>query len=307
MPAPCTLTVLQVAVILRLEQRASELRRRFNLADTLRGPHVSTTGSSSPRRDDTRHEDSSDAQVYDLRRDDARGRDGGGASNSAVLRGGWMVLSRGHALIADWLSCKVCERSMLSVPRGLDAMLFDPEAAPAAAARGRLARQPGMAACSTAALFLVVPLLVIVIPEIFGAIKTANLKAALGQAVGVRSEADRPVVAYGPPTSAATTPTVDAGEPPPTRVVLTPFLPSTPSRRPYLHEPFWLSYSMNVIHMRIISRAYIASAIAGAWLTLVLAGCWRPERSWIDRFGTFLGLSWVVFSLGWCGASFLFQ
>jgi hypothetical protein len=31
-----------------------------------------------------------------------------------------------------------------------------------------------------------------------------------------------------------------------------------------------------------------------AWTTLALAGCWRPEPSWIDRTGRVLGIVWIV-------------
>ena len=80
-----------------------------------------------------------------------------------------------------------------------------------------------MAACSAAALVLVIPLTAIVIPEIYGALRAIN---------------------------------------------------------------------------KLIPSAHVASAIVGAWLTLLLAGCLRPERSWIDRFGTALGFAWIVISLG---------
>ena len=31
-----------------------------------------------------------------------------------------------------------------------------------------------------------------------------------------------------------------------------------------------------------------------AWTTLALAGCWCPERNWIDRSGRVLGVVWIV-------------
>jgi hypothetical protein len=184
----------------------------------------------------------------------------------------------------------------------------------------RLARQPGMAACSAAALLLIVPLMAIVIPEIYAALKTINLKAALFQAIGFDSGPPAPVPQYGSPTGPATTinlglklqaPTAGsvgraAGEPPSPPAAPTSFFPSVPSlQRPDPHEPFWLWYLLHAIHKKIVPRAYIASAIAGAWLTLVLAGCWRPERTWIDRLGTALGLGWIVVGLGYHGVAFL--
>jgi hypothetical protein len=35
-------------------------------------------------------------------------------------------------------------------------------------------------------------------------------------------------------------------------------------------------------------------AVIVAWLTLALAGRWRPEPSWIDRFGRVLGCMWIA-------------
>jgi magnesium-transporting ATPase (P-type) len=37
--------------------------------------------------------------------------------------------------------------------------------------------------------------------------------------------------------------------------------------------------------------------IAGAWLALAVMGRWRPERSWIDRFGRAIGIFWIVAAL----------
>jgi len=35
-------------------------------------------------------------------------------------------------------------------------------------------------------------------------------------------------------------------------------------------------------------------AVTGAWLALIVAGCWRAERSGIDRLGRVLGACWLV-------------
>lgn len=37
-------------------------------------------------------------------------------------------------------------------------------------------------------------------------------------------------------------------------------------------------------------------AVATAWMVLILGGRWRPEPSWIDRFGRLLGGFWVVWT-----------
>jgi hypothetical protein len=36
------------------------------------------------------------------------------------------------------------------------------------------------------------------------------------------------------------------------------------------------------------------TAVAGAWLALIVARCWRAERSGIDRLGRVLGACWLV-------------
>jgi hypothetical protein len=35
-------------------------------------------------------------------------------------------------------------------------------------------------------------------------------------------------------------------------------------------------------------------AAAVSWFTLVLTGRWRPEPSWVDRWGRALGCSWII-------------
>jgi hypothetical protein len=38
----------------------------------------------------------------------------------------------------------------------------------------------------------------------------------------------------------------------------------------------------------------IGCAVAAAWAVQALGGCWRPERSWIDRMGRVLGWYWLA-------------
>ncbi len=33
--------------------------------------------------------------------------------------------------------------------------------------------------------------------------------------------------------------------------------------------------------------------VAGAWLSLILAGAWRPELTWVDRAGRAVGVYWI--------------
>jgi hypothetical protein len=62
---------------------------------------------------------------------------------------------------------------------------------------------------------------------------------------------------------------------------------------------------LRAMHHQIVLQAYPATAVAGAWLILLLAGWWRPEPSWIDRLGRVLGLGWIVLSLSLAGAPLL--
>lgn len=49
---------------------------------------------------------------------------------------------------------------------------------------------------------------------------------------------------------------------------------------PYLLQPF--------------GRAEVGFAVAAAWLVLILGGRWRPETSWIDRWGCAMGAYWIM-------------
>jgi hypothetical protein len=40
--------------------------------------------------------------------------------------------------------------------------------------------------------------------------------------------------------------------------------------------------------------------LVGAWVALALAGLWRPGRTWVERFGRWLGAAWLgLFLLVW--------
>jgi hypothetical protein len=47
----------------------------------------------------------------------------------------------------------------------------------------------------------------------------------------------------------------------------------------------------------IATKDMIGSAVAVTWLILWFGGGWRPEPTWIDRLGRFLGAFWVVFGV----------
>jgi len=47
----------------------------------------------------------------------------------------------------------------------------------------------------------------------------------------------------------------------------------------------------------VVLQANAGGAVAAAWLILALAGVWRSESSWIDRFGRALGMSWLAVNI----------
>ena len=69
-------------------------------------------------------------------------------------------------------------------------------------------------------------------------------------------------------------------------------------------DPFPLWYIARPMHLHVIPRAMRLPQSRGAWLTLLLAGWWRPEPTWIDRFGRALGAAWLAVSLVYHGISF---
>jgi len=58
------------------------------------------------------------------------------------------------------------------------------------------------------------------------------------------------------------------------------------------YKPAWSDYAGQAIDLHGTSKA-----IAAAWLILALSGCWRPERTWIDRLGCLIGLAWIVLEI----------
>ncbi len=49
--------------------------------------------------------------------------------------------------------------------------------------------------------------------------------------------------------------------------------------------------SLNVL--TTVNSVDVSFAVAGAWLMLIVLGVWKPEQSWLDRFGRFLGVAWI--------------
>ena len=59
-----------------------------------------------------------------------------------------------------------------------------------------------------------------------------------------------------------------------------------------IHERPWVISSYT--HDWESPLSWGAAAVAGAWLVLVLSGRWRPDRSWLDRLGRAIGVSWLA-------------
>jgi hypothetical protein len=49
-----------------------------------------------------------------------------------------------------------------------------------------------------------------------------------------------------------------------------------------------------VVNGAVLLAHHVGWAVVVSWLTLVLIGRWRPERSWIDRWGRVLGCTWII-------------
>jgi hypothetical protein len=56
----------------------------------------------------------------------------------------------------------------------------------------------------------------------------------------------------------------------------------------------WIRIGMQPIFL-------VGGAIASVWIVMWLSGTWRAERSWIDRAGRALGVYWILLSVffGW--------
>ena len=49
----------------------------------------------------------------------------------------------------------------------------------------------------------------------------------------------------------------------------------------------------------------VGFAVVGGWLSLAMAGRWRPEPGWIDRAGRLVGVCWIVATLLWWSRDYL--
>jgi hypothetical protein len=52
-----------------------------------------------------------------------------------------------------------------------------------------------------------------------------------------------------------------------------------------------------VFALMLVLEGHITHMVAGAWLTLVVAGLWRSRPHWTDRLGRVWGWAWLVMML----------
>lgn len=63
----------------------------------------------------------------------------------------------------------------------------------------------------------------------------------------------------------------------------------------YEGEDLDVDYAFTTIFILLkLCLAPMGCAVAGAWLTLLLTGKWRPEPTWNDRIGRVLGGLWIA-------------
>jgi hypothetical protein len=54
---------------------------------------------------------------------------------------------------------------------------------------------------------------------------------------------------------------------------------------------------MHNVRGTIVLQANAGATVAVAWLILALAGMWKSEKSWLDRFGRVLGILWMMVNI----------
>jgi hypothetical protein len=64
----------------------------------------------------------------------------------------------------------------------------------------------------------------------------------------------------------------------------------------------WTVYVVLLVSASIQASA----AVPWCWATLWLCGRWRPERSWLDRLGRLLGVTWIALGM-FCWLLFAFE
>ena len=49
-----------------------------------------------------------------------------------------------------------------------------------------------------------------------------------------------------------------------------------------------------VVNGVVLLAHHAGWAVAVSWCTFALTGRWRPEPSWVDRWGRVLGCTWII-------------
>jgi hypothetical protein len=57
---------------------------------------------------------------------------------------------------------------------------------------------------------------------------------------------------------------------------------------------YGVTFSSSTEYLDSVSLFWLGPAVAVVWIVLAFCGRWRPERSWIDRFGRLLGFAWIL-------------
>jgi len=109
---------------------------------------------------------------------------------------------------------------------------------------------------------------------------------------GINSSPAKTAVGFGAATPADSSDSGVVAAPLTSPAQFPGMFPSMPTSPMGPYEPTW--YIIRAIHVHMIQRGYVAAAVAGAWLVLILAGRWRPGPSWIDRSGRVMGVLWVA-------------
>jgi hypothetical protein len=63
---------------------------------------------------------------------------------------------------------------------------------------------------------------------------------------------------------------------------------------------------MHDVRGSMVLQANAGGTVAVAWLILALAGMWKSEKSWLDRFGRVLGILWITVNIVMHASTLLF-
>ena len=177
-----------------------------------------------------------------------------------------------------------------------------------------------------AVLVVVIPLMAIIIPELISSVRTIGYRATICNALGLKRD-PAPTsreAAYRLPSLPAPGPAYYHGAQapfgprvgqPPGQFASVPGDPTPPSpsssffdfisaSREAPYDPFPLWYIALCMHLHVIRGVCGFRDRGGLVDPFLFVGWWRPERTWIDRFGRALGAGWMAVSLAYHGISF---